>query len=106
MTHSPEPWRRATSTCLLVLFDDTGRTVLTAGNGNLPITKEEYDRQVMDLDRIVACVNACRFIPTALLQRVTSADYIEPEIAVPDDMQPFRPIQLRFYRNPNPSASV
>jgi hypothetical protein len=65
-THSPEPW--------LLSGDPMACrhhvTAITDAMGDYPLTLEPGDWTLSDSDarRIVACINACRGIPTELLE--------------------------------------
>lgn len=67
MTHSPEPWRA----CIDEIFSDDECVILAAMER---VTSGERLRT--DIERIVACVNACAGISTDLLQRAESAAFI------------------------------
>lgn len=71
--HSPEPWRlerrEASREEYTALVDDHGMTILhgcTIGKSE-DIAVACWDQD--DMDRIIACVNACRGIPTEVLSQ-------------------------------------
>jgi len=59
MTHSPEPWTRKSGWLEPVLD----------ANGNIVVTTEDVIMQRYDLVRAIACVNACKGVPTEDLQK-------------------------------------
>lgn len=63
MGHSPEPWTQKMS----AIIDAKSRVVLEIDRYSDILAGE-------DIERIVACVNACRGIPAELLQRVGSGE--------------------------------
>ncbi len=60
MSHSPEPWRASEPPYGTAVFASDGREVAALCNND--------DQDEVDMQRIVACVNACRWIPTEVLE--------------------------------------
>ena len=61
MNHSPEPWS----------VDPTDQEDIHDGNGKWVVCADRYqpvDMSIENAERIVACVNACKGIPTEDLQ--------------------------------------
>lgn len=73
--HTLEPWHTDKNDGYVV-FDGTGRALLTVGSAALPAHEEiqnggeisQHDLAVANSRRIVACVNACAGIPTRWLE--------------------------------------
>lgn len=60
MTHSPEPW---------TTYTVVGQTGIRDGKG-LPLVHAADEMSKPDAKRIVACVNACKGIPTEDLAQI------------------------------------
>jgi hypothetical protein len=67
MSHSKEPWttERRGETCYVLSGD---KIILTVKDGAI------YGGQYRDAERLVACVNACRGIPTNMLESVAKGE--------------------------------
>ena len=90
MTHSPEPWAKGEGhESSAQLVDATGKRIadVRAGYG-IRLPCDAIQEPDANIDRIVACVNACAGIPTEALQNVARvfaaqrvADRMRPHIA-------------------------
>jgi hypothetical protein len=87
MTHSPEPWTWERSGSFDVISDSTGDSVIVHD------VLSNIDVVTPDLNRIVACVNACKGIPTERLVKGETtihhdltADYAEPLFMISGNM--------------------
>lgn len=72
MTHSPEPWKLGRCFDADCIADASGEDVYG--------TDEEIAR--VDLERIVACVNACAGIPTDVLAAVGDKGWLADVAAI------------------------
>lgn len=76
MSHSPEPWSISHITEDVTAIVSCDKIIVRVKDGAI------YGGQGRDAERIVACVNACRGIPTEHLQAICNEVANGPPIAV------------------------
>lgn len=73
--HTPEPWRVDSQGVARVTSQDGRRLVASAGGHSSNVDFEAVDAEnKANAFRIVACVNACRGVPTESLENATNED--------------------------------